>query len=113
MVLVGILICLSIYHLKQLGWIFKWFNDAAADAGIDATHKLVFLWVILGPLENHRHRSISEFSDSLVIPLVILENDLKMHVFLESAVAAALAPASRFKDPAQDTCHCQARGRYK
>ena len=43
-----------------------------------------------------------------MIPEVILENDLKIHVFLESvasavasAPASAVAPASRFKDPAQ------------
>ena len=41
-----------------------------------------------------------------MIPEVILENDLKIHVFLESvasapASAVAPAPASRFKDPAQ------------
>ena len=72
----------------------------------------------LESLENPWHRSFSAASDSLVIPQVILENDLKIHIFLEavestvvSAVAAAVASemasemasevATRFKDPAQ------------
>ena len=37
-----------------------------------------------------------------MIPYVILKNDFKIHVFLESVESArASAPASRIKDPAQ------------
>ena len=74
-------------------WIFKSFSDAAADA--TSAHKIVILWVILGPLQNHRHRSFSASGDYLVIPYVFLENDLKIYVFLAvaSEVAAALASA--------------------
>ncbi len=57
----------------------------------------------LESLENHRHRSFCAAGDYQVIPQVIMENDLKIHVFLvavESAVAVTLAStvASRFKD---------------
>ncbi len=55
--------------------------------------------MILGPLQNHRHRSFSAAGDSPVIPWVILDNDLKIHVLL-AAVESALAAASRFKDQA-------------
>ena len=71
--------------------------------------------MILRPLENHWHRTFSASADSLVIPWVILKNDLKIYVFLaavESVVAVAVVSAvasvvasavtSRFKDPALD-----------
>ncbi len=58
----------------------------------------MILWVILGTPQNHlRITGI----DHLARP-VVLENDLKIHIFLAvaSAVAVAAAVVSRFKDPA-------------
>ncbi len=41
-------------------WIFKLFSNADATSA----HKIVILLVILGPLQNHRHRSYSTAGDS-------------------------------------------------
>ena len=71
--------------------------------------------MILGPLHNHLRIPSIDHLAHLVIPKVVLENDLKIHVFLvavESAVASAVASAVesvvasavdlRFKDPAKN-----------
>ena len=69
----------------------------------------MILWLIIGPLQNQLRITGSDYLARPVILLVILENDLKIHVFLEAvelAVASVVAStvasavASRFKDPA-------------
>ncbi len=86
----------------------------------------MIIWVILGPLQNHLRSTDIDHLALPVIPYAILENDLKIHVFLAAvesevasavesvvtaaaalvaavAVEVAVAVASRFEDPAQSS----------
>ncbi len=59
-------------------------------------------WTTSESLGNHQDRSYIESSDSLVILKVILDDDLKIHAFLE-AVESKVSAVLRFKDPAKVT----------
>ncbi len=55
--------------INAQSWIFKSVNYAAATADDRVAHKIVILWVILGPLENHRHLALPVILNNIKIQL--------------------------------------------